>query len=45
MSEQGNRLPLIGEKAPEFEAETTQGKIIGTSSPGFSSEQWQGNRP
>jgi peroxiredoxin 2/4 len=27
MSEQGNRLPLIGEKAPEFEAETTQGKI------------------
>jgi peroxiredoxin (alkyl hydroperoxide reductase subunit C) len=28
MSEQEYRLPLIGEKAPEFEAETTQGKII-----------------
>jgi peroxiredoxin (alkyl hydroperoxide reductase subunit C) len=29
MSEQGqeNRLPLIGEKAPSFEAETTQGNI------------------
>jgi peroxiredoxin (alkyl hydroperoxide reductase subunit C) len=25
--EQENRLPLIGEKAPEFEAETTQGRI------------------
>jgi len=25
--EQGNRLPLIGEKAPAFEAETTQGPI------------------
>jgi len=27
MSEQEYRLPLIGEKAPAFEAETTQGKI------------------
>ena len=27
MGEQNNRLPLIGEKAPEFEAETTQGRI------------------
>jgi peroxiredoxin (alkyl hydroperoxide reductase subunit C) len=27
MCEQAVRLPLIGEKAPEFEAETTQGKI------------------
>lgn len=27
MEEQENRLPLIGEKAPEFEAETTEGNI------------------
>jgi peroxiredoxin (alkyl hydroperoxide reductase subunit C) len=27
MSEQENRLPLIGEKAPSFKAETTQGPI------------------
>ena len=27
MCEQSDRLPLIGEKAPEFEAETTQGNI------------------
>ena len=27
MCEETNRLPLIGEKAPEFEAETTQGMI------------------
>jgi peroxiredoxin 2/4 len=27
MEEQGYRLPLIGEKAPEFVAETTQGEI------------------
>ena len=27
MCEQTNRIPLIGEKAPEFEAETTQGAI------------------
>ena len=27
MNEQGSRLPLIGEKAPEFRAETTQGTI------------------
>ena len=27
MEEQANKLPLIGEKAPSFEAETTQGKI------------------
>jgi peroxiredoxin (alkyl hydroperoxide reductase subunit C) len=27
MDEQGNRLPLIGEKAPSFEVETTQGTI------------------
>lgn len=27
MSEIGNRLPLIGEEAPPFEAETTQGRI------------------
>ena len=27
MQEQINKLPLIGEKAPSFEAETTQGKI------------------
>jgi len=27
MCEEGNRLPLIGEKAPSFEAETTQGPI------------------
>ena len=27
MEEQVNRLPLIGEKAPEFEAETTEGHI------------------
>ncbi|MEW5803760.1 MAG: peroxiredoxin [bacterium] len=27
MYEQSDRFPLIGEKAPEFEAETTQGKV------------------
>lgn len=27
MTETGNRLPLIGEVAPEFEADTTQGRI------------------
>ena len=27
MEEQATRLPLIGEKAPSFIAETTQGKI------------------
>jgi len=27
MSDEPTRLPLIGEKAPEFDAETTQGKI------------------
>ncbi len=27
MEENRNRIPLIGERAPEFEAETTQGKI------------------
>ena len=27
MTEAGNRLPMIGEEAPSFEAETTQGRI------------------
>jgi len=27
MSEEGNRMPLIGEKAPSFKAETTQGPL------------------
>jgi len=27
MCKQENRLPLIGEKAPSFKAETTQGPI------------------
>ena len=27
MQETGTRLPLIGEIAPSFEADTTQGKI------------------
>lgn len=37
MSEERNRMPLIGEKAPEFEAETTQGKI---SFPGDYKGKW-----